>query len=333
MSTLLRWIFGSALLLLLALFLFLWIGLAKPTDHPTFGITWSHTYAESLGIDPYIGLQASLNDFGVRIVRLPAYWTDIEPKRGTHRWTTLDRQMDLLSRVGAKAYLVVGRKQPRWPEFWTPEWVKSLDQREQERVQLAYVRAVVERYKNHPALGKWQVENEPGFGFGFGTEELQDRSFVAQEIALVKQLDPIHPVYTTESGELSTWTSFRKSVDTVGISTYRVVTSPLFGVIRYWFVPPYLYARKALLAKPWMPNIFVSEFQMEPWADTDLTRLTPEEQFITFDSKQMEKNFAFAERMQLSPVLFWGAEWWYWMKTKGHPEFWDMAKAFFAKHQ
>ncbi len=333
MKTVLRWVLGCAGALLLVAILFFWTGVPRLTEQPVFGMTWSHPYALSLGIDPWVGLQAALSDLNVKIVRLPAYWTEIEPERGRRNWAILDRQMDMLARAGAKAYVVVGRKQPRWPEFWTPEWVKRLPLADQEAAQLAYVQATVERYKNHRALAGWQVENEPGFGWGFGTEQLQSRGFIHQEMALVKKLDPEHLIYTSESGELSTWTSFRKQVDTVGISTYRVVTNPTFGTIRYWFVPPYAYARKAWLVSPWMKNVFVSEFQMEPWADQSLTELEFEEQFKTFDIKQMYKNFWFAERMRMKPVLFWGVEWWYWMKTTGHPEFWDMAKAFFAKHR
>lgn len=333
MKSVLRWILSSVALCLLVLFLFLWTGWSRLTEQPVFGVTWSHPYALSLGIDPWAGLQATLTDLHVKLFRLPAYWTEIEAERGRLDWSILDRQMDMLARSDAKAYVVVGRKQPRWPEFWAPEWTKTLPEADQETVQLAYVQATVERYKNHRALAGWQVENEPSFGWSFGTEALQSREFVTREMELVKKLDPKHLVYTSESGELSTWTRYRKSVDTVGISTYRVITSPRFGTIRYWFVPPYLYAHKAWLVRPWMKNIFVSEFQMEPWADTDLTNLTVEQQFKTFDTKQMDKNFWFAERMQLSPLLFWGTEWWYWMKTKGHPEFWDAAKLFFAKHQ
>jgi hypothetical protein len=333
MKQALRWILGGVALSLLVLFLFLWTGISRPTEQPVFGMTWSNPYASSLGIDPWSGLQATLDELHVKLFRIPAYWPDLQPEQGPYNWYTLDRQMRMLQDAGAKAYVVVGRKQPRWPEFWTPEWVMSLTPEKQEEAQLAYVEAVVGRYAKHPALAGWQVENEPSFGWGFGTEQLQSREFVQREMELVKKIDPRHLVYTSESGELSSWIRFRKSVDTVGISTYRVITNPRFGTIRYWFVPPYLYAHKAWLVRPWMKNIFVSEFQMEPWADQALTELTPEEQFKTFDTKQMEKNFWFAERMQLSPVLFWGAEWWYWMKTKGHPEFWDAAKLFFAKHQ
>lgn len=69
---------------------------------------------------------------------------------------------------------------------------------------------------------------------------------------------------------------------------------------------------------------------MEPWVHGDIREIKPEDQFYTFDIKQMEKNIVYAERLKLFEVDFWGAEWWYWMKTqKGHPEFWDRMKKVF----
>jgi hypothetical protein len=158
--------------------------------------------------------------------------------------------------------------------------------------------------------------------------------FIRQEIELVRALDPIRPITTTDSGELSLWKDFGRNVDALGISVYRVVQSPAFGIWRYWFVPPYLYYRKSILVKPMgVRNIYVSEFQMEPWSDKPILETPIDEQMKSFDVAQMRSNFNFAERMQISPIDFWGIEWWYWMKEKqGHSEFWEEAREFFTKN-
>ncbi len=166
--------------------------------------------------------------------------------------------------------------------------------------------------------------------FGFGQGVNPPVSLVEKELALVKRVDPLHPVVTTDSGELSTWLHFVGQTDGLGISIYRKVMHPLFGTISYSLVPPVAYARKAALLGRWTGPVFVSEFQMEPWATRPLTELTNEEIGQAFNAREMEDRFAFAQRLHLSPVYFWGAEWWLWMKQlRNHPEYWDAARAFF----
>ncbi|MBD3252022.1 hypothetical protein GF380_06285 [Candidatus Uhrbacteria bacterium] len=187
------------------------------------------------------------------------------------------------------------------------------------------------RYKDHPALEAWQVENEILFPFGICPKT--KRSFFKQEVELVRSLDPDHPIYTTDSGELSTWIVVGSLVDRLGISTYRVVTTVGGIVWRYRAIPPFWYARRAILARPFVGQVYVSEFQMEPWSDQSLADAPLEEQFRTFPIEQMKDNFHYAERMRFEEVYFWGVEWWYFMKTKKNDDrFWEMAKRFYASH-
>ena len=76
--------------------------------------------------------------------------------------------------------------------------------------------------------------------------------------------------------------------------------------------------------------MYVSEFQMEPWTQGDIKTASLEDQFYTFDELQLKKNLIYASRINVPEIHFWGAEWWYWMKTqKGHPEFWEGMKKVF----
>ena len=87
------------------------------------------------------------------------------------------------------------------------------------------------------------------------------------------------------------------------------------------------------LISPFVNETFVSEFQMEPWAEDSLTVTPIPEQFKTFDIKQMERNFDFADRMRINEIYFWGVEWWYWMKTKQRDDrFWNTAKQYIERH-
>lgn len=307
---------------------FLLVGRAVPGTDVEYGATFSVPYAEELGLDPDAVLRDAIRDLRITRFRIPAYWSLLEPRDNWWNFGPLDRQIDTIEKAGGTVILAIGEKAPRWPECWTPEWWKNLPRAEQKEKTLLFLETIVTRYRDRPTVIAWQVENEPHFDYGDCPRP--DLEFFKEEILAVRRADPSRPVVTTDSGELSLWVTFGKTVDALGISTYRVVRNPILGVIRYSFVPPYAYYRKFLLVRPFAPeHIYVSEFQMEPWSPLPETSI--EEQFKTMDIGQMRKNLEYAERMRMSPVDFWGLEWWYWMKTQGHPEFWEEMKAFLQK--
>ncbi len=293
------------------------------------GATFSVPYAQELGLDPMEVLNASLDDLKIRYFRIPAYWSLLQPKNDGFDWTVLDRQLDAIASRGGKVTLAIGQKLPRWPECWMPDWVMQLSETERETALKRYLTATVERYKNHPAVDMWQVENEAHFPFGTCPAYRSD--LLDEELALVRALDNTKPIATTDSGELSFWSIGRK-VDQLGTSVYRVVVSPV-GVFRYWFLPPQLYLRKAQILG-WLmgfKHVYVSEFQMEPWVKTTIPQSTLEEQSKTMDLKQFNDNIRFAKRMGMERVDFWGVEWWYWLKTKlDMPQYWEGAKTLYA---
>jgi hypothetical protein len=75
-------------------------------------------------------------------------------------------------------------------------------------------------------------------------------------------------------------------------------------------------------------RVFVSEMQAEPWMPSArLADFSLEEQFRGLDFARFQQHIAYAKASRLSPVYFWGVEWWYWLSKNGHPEFWEYAKA------
>lgn len=323
-------IIGAVAAVLIAI---LWIGIPSQTRVPLKpGVTFSQTYAASLGLNWREVLAATLDDLDVRHLRIPAYWSIVEPTQNAFDWSTIDFQMDEIARRQATATLAIGLKLPRWPECWMPAWAKTLPTTDERAARLNYLRAAVERYKDHPALTTWQVENETFFAFGECPKP--SRAFLKEEIALVRSLDPNHPVVTTDSGELATWLQTGPLVDRLGVSVYRVVRNPWGSAWTYDWIPPYWYARRAALLTPLLNGpLYVSEFQMEPWVTKGITATPLDEQFETFPLSRMQKNFHFAERMRITDISFWGVEWWWWMKTQHNDaRFWETAKAFFTKH-
>src|SRR5207248_2409932 len=79
----------------------------SPRQAEYLGVPWRQTYEASLGLDS-------------RIVRLGAYWDDIEPRPGVYDFRALDWQMDLAAQSGRAVVLSVGMKAPRWPEYFLP---------------------------------------------------------------------------------------------------------------------------------------------------------------------------------------------------------------------
>lgn len=327
--TILLWI-GSIAALFAAL---LWVGIPSRTTKPLNpGVTFSQTYATSLGLNWREVLAVILDDLHARHLRIPVYWSIVEPREGEYDWSTIDFQMDEIARRQATATLAIGLKLPRWPECWMPTWVEELSTEQEHAARLAYLEAAVTRYKDHPALATWQVENEPFFAFGECPPP--NRAFFKEELARVRALDNTHPITTTDSGELATWLQTGALVDRLGISVYRVVRLPWGSAWAYDWIPPYWYARRAALTAPFLNGpIYVSEFQMEPWVEKGILNTPVQTQFETFDIRRMQQNFDFAERMRITDISFWGVEWWWWMKTaQNDARFWDTAKIFFTTH-
>jgi len=312
---------------------YLFIGWPRKTQGVTYGMTVSRPYAESLGLDAGHVLRVSMDDLGIRRFRIPAYWNALEPTQGSWNFAPLDTDLQEIGARNGSVVLAIGNKLPRWPECWQPTWWKTLSKEEQGAATLKYLETVVMRYRDDKTITAWQVENEPHFSYGDCTET--DPDFLKKEIGLVRGLDPTRPIYTTDSGELSLWL-LGNMVDKLGVSVYRVVRNPMLGSfnVRYWFVPPYLYAHKANILKFFgLKEAYVSEFQMEPWSNTDLPHTAIDDQLSSMNVEQMRSNFWFAERMGMKTIDFWGVEWWVYMAEQHHhPEFLQAAKEFWTAH-
>ena len=58
-----------------------------------------------------------------------------------------------------------------------------------------------------------------------------------------------------------------------------------------------------------------------------------EEQSHSMNPEIFVKNINYAKRTGLSPVYFWGAEWWYWLKEQGDDSIWQAAKDIWNNYQ
>ncbi len=325
---------------------FLWVALAAvvtiaaasvlyarwfaPEQEITYGATFSTVYADYLEIDWQETYTAAMDDLGIEAWRIPVYWSEVEPASGVYDWEALDWMMDEAASREVDVTLAIGLKVPRWPECFLPAWSEDYLEEELDQHAYLFIEHVVERYKDHQALARWQVENEPYFPFGECPSPSPER--IEREFEIVRELDPDHPIQSTTSGEQSLWILSASRVDILGVSLYREVYTPIIGP----FVFPHstmFYTLQRALVEPFVDKVIVSELQAEPWFDGGLYEQegTIDDLYAAFPVEDLEANVAFAKRIGVDEVYFWGVEWWMRLKQMDEPRLWDGARDIIAE--
>ena len=148
-----RFIFlGFLLLSLIVVGLLVYLA-QKPTPETiSYGMSFNTVYARELGLDWKETYGAILGELGVRKLRLAAHWPMIEPLRNQYNFEELDYQVAEAEAVGATIVLAVGRRLPRWPECHIPDWARGETWDVQKQEIREYLTAVVNRYKDSPAV-------------------------------------------------------------------------------------------------------------------------------------------------------------------------------------
>jgi hypothetical protein len=325
---------GMAVLSLLAAGgLMMWANTAKvPPSQIAWGVTFSAGDARGLGLDPQSTYKAILDDLRPKRLRLVAYWTDIEPAPGQHDFSDLDWQVSQAEQRGIPYVIVVGRKVPRWPECYTPDWAKVQSNAQQQQDLLDFITRTITRYNANPHLLRWQIENEPFLNFGDHCAVATSDQLIS-EVALAHRLST-KPVMITDSGETSTWLHSSQYPDVLGSTLYRVVLNSK-GQAFHHFLPPDYYTLHAMLVRKLHPNIqqvVIAELQAEPWTQIGLPGLRHAYIDQTLSHQQFQGNINFARQVGLPEVYFWGAEWWYYEKLQGgDPYYWNSARDVFLQ--
>jgi hypothetical protein len=322
---------------LVALF-FAWIHTSRAdTTEIVWGVNFSESQAEYLGLDPKEVYSAIINDLGAKHIKIHINWNAIEKEDDVRDFSSLDYQVEQAEKNNVKLILVIGMKTGRWPECHTPAWLETVPEAERQAEILEHVDALVERYKHSSAVEYWQIENEPYLEFGDCPQWYykQDTSLIEAEVALIKQLDPARKLIISESGELSDWTTAAEHADIVGVTMYRSTwneAEETFGLNPYTFLAPQFYSAKAAYIKQVYKKPVISiELQAEPWTALPLKESKLEIQAQSMNVELFKENVEFAKQAGLGGYYFWGAEWWYWMnKTHNQPEVWNAADEHFA---
>lgn len=316
------------------IFFGLWLlAYSLPSDNkPKFGITFSPRYAQELGLDPDEVFDEIVNDLKPTVIRLPVYWDEVELEKGKYDFSSSEKYMRILENKKIETVLVVGFKQPRWPECFQPIWSKSETDEEFKKSILSLVKEEINHFKKYKSIKYWQVENEPFLDFGICPKPNYTR--VAEEISALKKLDQ-RPILITDSGELSSWYHAIRISDVFGTTLYRQVWNPWFGIVEYpW--PPIFYYAKAQIIKfisgSFGRPIIISELQAEPWPDEkkSLGQIYVTDQQKLFPTQHLANNVEYAKQTEFTEIYLWGAEWWYFMKKNNIPDYWVYAKILFS---
>lgn len=302
------------------------------------GVSFIPSYAQYLGVDPQKTMD-SLIGIGVRHFRLVSYWNDAEPEPGHYDFTQLDWQFQKAEAAHAKISLSLGLRQPRWPECHLPDWARTEPESQRQPQLEAYMTAVINRYKDSPALSSYQMENE-FFLQGFGTcNEIpgsRDRANLISEYQLVKKLDHRHTIIISRSNNALGWPVGKPRPDEFGVSVYKRVWDA--GVTHRYLEYPFPAWYYSFLAG-WQKlvtgrDMIVHEMQAEAWAPNgqELPKISLSEQNKSLDAKRLKDRFAYGQATGMPEIYMWGAEYWYYRQQVLHdPSLWDIAHAEFSK--
>lgn len=306
----------------------------NPPDKITYGTSFSTHHSNELKLNWKEVYDAVLNDLEVKHLRLSAHWHLVEPKNNQFSFQDLDYQMNQAREAGADVILAVGRRLPGWPECHEAEWFKDLPEDKKHDEIFGFIETVVNRYKNYPNILYWQVENEP-FLTTFARHhcgDFLDENLLKEEIALVKKLDPDTPILVTDSGELGLWYKAYRNGDAFGTSLYLYIWNHQIGPMKYPIPPAFFRIKQNAISFVYEEKpVILIELSAEPW----LLEPIIEADFKTMHDRmtldKFNKVINFAKKTDFEKQYLWGAEWWYWMKQKGYPEYWERAKEIFKE--
>jgi hypothetical protein len=179
--------------------------LVAPRHGTQLGISFRPLQTVAFGLDVRATLRALLA-YPFQLIRLGAYWNQIEPEPGVFDTEQLDWQMDAAEQAGKQVILCVGPlKTFGYPEFFVPSHYLRHPFPEGKLVKpsaypglleaaTAAITRLVERYRQRSCIAAWQLEHEAVDPLGVEHSWRLDASFVAQEAAALRKADPTRPL-------------------------------------------------------------------------------------------------------------------------------------------
>lgn len=300
---------------------------AKPL---TLGVTFSQKEAQVYGNNWQKNYLALLDELHFKHLRIMAYWDVTEPQPGQYDFSQTDWMIEQAKARGAHVTLVVGQRQPRYPECFYPSWLNKNDPAAVRWAVNQYITATAAHYRNEPAIEDYQLENEFLLTV-FGTcpkANLSSRA-LQTELKTLQAADVAKPVVVTASDEFGL-PVFGPTGDIFGLSLYKTVWNPIthHGYFTYPQPSWFNWWRAAVVWQARGSEARVHELQAEPWGPVANQDLSEAEAAKSMNPDKLRRILAYAERSKIKRIDLWGAEWWYWEKTqRGNAAMWDAVQA------
>jgi hypothetical protein len=172
----------------------------QPRGTTQLGISFRPLQAEALGLEPWAALRALLA-YPFHILRVAAYWDQLEAAPGRLDFSELDRVLDAAEQAGKRVILGVGAvKNFGYPEFFVPAHhldrplpegvlITPQDQRSLLDAATEYLTRVTARYASRDAIIAWQVEHEATDPLGVEHSWRLSEAFVRAEAEAVRAAD------------------------------------------------------------------------------------------------------------------------------------------------
>jgi hypothetical protein len=326
-----------------------------PRGETLLGFSFRPLQARGLGLDPGQTLGALL-DYPVQLVRLAAYWNEIEPRPGAFETAGLDRQVDAAERAGKQIILCVGAvKSFGYPEFFVPAHhlaeplregalVRPQDRRPLLDAATGFLTRLVTRYAGHAPIVAWQVEHEAVDPLGVEHSWRLAEAFARAEADAVRAADPTRPVLM--NGFLPTSAPVRlqqrwrtrdqgdslavaqRLADVVGVDYYPrhalAAAGPLTAYLDGSRSRRPRRERQRLLdwAAASRRTIMIAEGQAEPWeAVTTPPDPRGRAMYSCLPEHVIQNYNDCLELPGLWAYLFWGAEYWLLRQRHGDPSY------------
>ena len=308
------------------------------------GVSYSPLQARKLLLDPTSAFHQVVA-MRFALIRLSAYWNqiqvraDCEAKTSCYDFRELDEEMGYARDHHQQVMLTVGVKGIGWPEYYIPDFLlhplppdgKSVDTNQDiADGAIAFIKAVVQRYRGYQDLVAWQVENEPLDQNSGPHSWLISPSFLAEEVGVVKGADS-RPVSVNAfshhfldlrnlRGGLDQEQASLKALgrgDILGIDVYKtpdtkILGHPFGGLLPNWSDQV---GRWQLVAASQGKEAWISEVQAEPW------NTVPFKPTETVDEIKQLTDHGFDH------ILLWGVEYWLAQDAAGHSQWLDTIRA------
>lgn len=306
------------------------------------GTSFARWRAEALGLD-YRAAFERICAMRFGLVRLSASWREIAQFGYGH----LDWLLGEAERSRQPVLLTVGMKALGWPEFYLPEDMDPANRVVQRGV-VVYVRNVARRYRDHPTLTAWQIENEP-FNRSGPNSLWIPRSVVRAEAEAVRSVDRDRPQVVTgfahfdenldrsSSRDQSRWRrrlglslpaerealSILRRGDVLGLDVYRSIGwRDASGHQEVARAAPDQSASVAFwqrIARQQGKRFWVTEAQAEPWEARRQTHADP----LSIRPEAIGELVSRLVGIGVETILLWGSEYWLWRADNGDPRWMD----------